>query len=77
MAGGWEVLLTVNSSSRVFQKKNCMRDKWRQFILHAVHGNPPSIATGRVGALGHIHLICIIEFQYKQVTNSNEIEMNI
>lgn len=29
-----------------------------QSILHAVHGNPPSIATGRVGAVGQIHFIC-------------------
>ena len=26
--------------------------------LHAAQGNPPSTVTGRVGAVGHIHLIC-------------------
>lgn len=29
-------------------------------FLHAVRGNPPSRATGRVGAVGHIHLTWII-----------------
>lgn len=29
-------------------------------ILHAVQGNPPNNATGRVGAVGQIHLICNI-----------------
>lgn len=31
-------------------------------FLHAVQGNPPNRATGRVGAVGHIHLICIMIF---------------
>lgn len=40
-----------------------------QSILHAVQANPPSIATGQVGAVGQIHLICIIECQ--QITMYN------
>jgi hypothetical protein len=28
-----------------------------------VHGNPPNIATGLVGAVGHIHLICHVKFK--------------
>lgn len=27
--------------------------------LHALVGNPPNTDTGRVGEVGHIHLICI------------------
>lgn len=27
-------------------------------LLHAAQENPPSAVTGRVGAVGHIHLIC-------------------
>ena len=37
-------------------------------IVHAVQGNPPSTATGRVGAVGHIHLICIIKFQRGKIS---------
>jgi len=29
-------------------------------ILHAVQEKPPSIVTGRVGAVGQIHFICTI-----------------
>lgn len=28
-------------------------------ILQAVQGNPPNRDTGRVGAVGHIHFICM------------------
>jgi len=28
-----------------------------------VQGNPPNIATGRVGAVGQIHLICNINYK--------------
>jgi len=28
------------------------------YVIHAVHGKPPSMATGRVGAVGQIHFIC-------------------
>lgn len=45
-------------------------------VLQAVQGNPPSIATGRVGAVGHIHLICMKSSMRKQRTNTkpNEIK---
>ena len=32
-------------------------------ILQAVQGKPPNMATGRVGAVGQIHLICSINFK--------------
>jgi len=32
-----------------------------------VQGNPPNIATGRVGAVGQIHLICNIKITRKQM----------
>lgn len=32
-----------------------------KFVLHAVQGKPPSTATGRVGAVGQIHLICTMK----------------
>ena len=32
-------------------------------ILQAVQGKPPNMATGRVGAVGQIHLICGINFK--------------
>lgn len=38
-----------------FQQDN----KSQQKILQAVQGNPPNNATGREGAVGQIHLICI------------------
>lgn len=41
--------------------KQCMHFV-QQVVLHAVQGNPPNSATGRVGAVGHIHLICAIEY---------------
>ena len=42
----------------------------RKVTIHAVHGNPPSSATGRVGAVGQIHLICItqIKQEHKIIT---------
>jgi len=39
----------------------------RKKKLHAVQGKPPSIATGRVGAVGQIHFICIISY-HKKIT---------
>jgi len=32
------------------------------YVIHAVQGKPPSIATGRVGAVGQIHFICIMSY---------------
>lgn len=32
----------------------------KKAVLHDVHVNPPSNATGRVGAVGHINLTCKI-----------------
>jgi hypothetical protein len=32
-------------------------DKFHERNSHAVQGNPPKAATGRVAAVGHIHLI--------------------
>lgn len=56
--------------------ENCTKLPWwlfqalhafclQQGVLHAVQGNPPKTATGRVGAVGHIHLICVIEYPNK------------
>jgi len=35
------------------------REKKGDCFLHAVQGKPPSSVTGRVGAVGQIHLICV------------------
>jgi len=32
------------------------------YVIHAVQGKPPSIATGRVGAVGQIHFIYIMSY---------------
>lgn len=35
-------------------------------ILQAVQGKPPNKATGRVGAVGQIHLICTTVFKFNE-----------
>lgn len=37
----------------------------KSLTLHAVQGKPPSIATGRVGAVGQIHFICTVSYNEK------------
>lgn len=47
-------------------------DKKVDRFLHAVQGKPPSNVTGRVGAVGQIHLICVKEFEQLKVLNGEE-----
>lgn len=47
-------------------------DKKVDRFLHAVQGKPPSNVTGRVGAVGQIHLICVKGFEQLKVLNGEE-----
>jgi len=42
-----------------FHMKEARKQVHLQVNLQAVQGNPPKTATGLVGAVGHIHLICM------------------
>lgn len=49
--------LTVSKNLMVFDENRKKEQFLKQQILQAVQGNPPNSFTGRVGAVGQIHLI--------------------
>lgn len=59
----------------VKERQRCVNNRFfRQHNLQAVQGNPPNMATGLVGAVGQIHLICYVNFQkiyYKRISRNN------